>query len=116
MNRQEFVSEASILYETPGALGSMRFSAIGGESINCNIRCFDFACYEVVGRLTFEFFGDPQDFMRKHEILLLAFAKALGRRCYEFYRGSRNKKQLIQEVQKVTSLEAELKNMRYENY
>ena len=115
VNRQEFVSDMSILYETPGALVSMRFGAIGEMLTRCNFSYFDFECYEVVGRLTFEFEGDSDFFMRKHRVLLLAFAKALGRRCYEFYRGSRSKKQLVQEIQKVSSLEVELKNMRYES-
>lgn len=116
-DRKEASSGSYLLYETTGATNYMHYSAIPYGDDAKNLCCFDFECYEVAGRLTFEFSSkreeDIADFLKMNEILLLAFAKALGRRCYEFYRGSRSKKQLVEEMQKVSALEAQLSNYRY---
>lgn len=95
----------------------MRFGATIAANELGNLCCFDFECYEVHGRLTFEFGSHDEKaattFWNQNEIMLLAFVKALGRRCYEFYRGSRSKKQLVDEMQKAAALESELGSMRY---
>jgi hypothetical protein len=115
-NGQESSSGPSILYETTGVTSSMRYSGLVPANDVSNMCCFDFECYEVTGRLTFEFSPNSDEaaasFLLLNEVMLLAFVKAFGRRCYEFYRGSRSKKQLVEEMQKVSALEAELNSLR----
>jgi hypothetical protein len=76
---------------------------------------FDFQCYEVFGQLLVEVKDeagrdDPGAVLGD---LLSSFVRALGRRCYELYRGQRSKKQLVDEQKKAAALTGEVTTLRY---
>ena len=97
------------LYESQQSSTADRSSAESSESL-CE-QLFDFQCYEVFGQLQLALSHQAEAYDLTE--ILGSFSKALGRRCYELYRGQRSKKQLVHEQKLNFQLTGQVSSLKY---